>query len=104
MPYVVPKLVAHLLSRSGGVDVVVPIVRGYVEPLCAAYRCTCLRSIEELIECGVLKVSGLYQLVNVHEVGESQVRQHDPELRSFVNLNGPVAIRSTQQRSHRQYR
>jgi molybdopterin-guanine dinucleotide biosynthesis protein A len=104
MPYVEPSLVAHLLSRSEGVDVVVPIVRSYYEPLCAVYRRTCLEPIEKLIERGVLKVSGLYQLVNVHEVGENQVRRHDPELRSFVNLNGPVAIRSTQQRSHRQSR
>jgi molybdopterin-guanine dinucleotide biosynthesis protein A len=87
MPYVVPKLVEHLLSRSGGVDVVVPVVRGYVEPLCAVYRRRCIGPIERLIERGVLKVSELYPLVEVREVGEHPIRRHDPHLQSFVNLN-----------------
>ena len=104
MPYVVPKLVEHLLSRSGGVDAVVPVVRGYYEPLCAVYRRTCLGPIEKLIERGVLKVSELYDLVCVRAIAEEQVREYDPKLRSFVNLNGPAAIRLAPQRRHRQYR
>ena len=87
MPYVEPSLVEYLLSRSEDFDVVVPIVRGYYEPLCAVYRKTCLQAIEDLIDRGVLKVSELYSLVDIHEVCEKQIQQHDPELRSFVNLN-----------------
>jgi molybdopterin-guanine dinucleotide biosynthesis protein A len=97
MPYVEPKLVEHLLGRSEGVHVVVPIVRGYFEPLCAVYRKTCLRPIEQLIDSGILKVSELYPLVNVCKVGEDQVRHHDPELRSFVNLNVPAEIKEVAQ-------
>ncbi|MBU0595510.1 molybdenum cofactor guanylyltransferase, partial [Candidatus Bipolaricaulota bacterium] len=41
MPTVEPSLVAHLLDQSSGFDVVVPVVRGYYEPLCAVYRRTC---------------------------------------------------------------
>ncbi len=89
MPYVEPSLVEYLLSQLEGVDVVVPVVRGYYEPLCAAYRTTCLPPIERLIERGVLKVSELYSLVELREIGEDRIRQHDPELRSFVNLNVP---------------
>jgi len=100
MPYVEPSLVEYLLGQSEGVDVVVPVVRGYYEPLCAAYRRTCLAAIEGLIESGVLKVSELYPLVEVQEVREEQIRQHDPELRSFVNLNMSDEIELVSQPRH----
>jgi molybdopterin-guanine dinucleotide biosynthesis protein A len=89
MPYVKPSLVEFLLSLAEGVDVVVPVVRGYFEPLCALYRKTCLGAIEQLIMGGALKVSKLYSLVELREIGEDGIRQHDLELRSFVNLNVP---------------
>lgn len=92
MPYVEPSLLTCLLDRADGVDVVVPVVRGYYEPLFAVYRTTCLQPIERMIERGTLKVSELYPLVDVHEVDEVEVRLHDPRLRSFANLNVPAEI------------
>lgn len=90
MPYVAPALVEYLLSCAAGIDIVVPVVRGYYEPLCGAYRRTCLEPAEELIDRGVLKVSDLYHLVEVQEVAERQIQQYDPELQAFVNLNVPA--------------
>jgi len=95
MPHVEPALVEFLLTQAEGVDAVVPVVRGYHEPLCAVYRRSCIASIEDLIERGILKVSALYALVNVQEADEEQVRLHDPQLRSFVNLNVPMQIKAS---------
>jgi molybdopterin-guanine dinucleotide biosynthesis protein A len=92
MPHVEPTLVECLLEAAADCDVVVPVVRGHVEPLCAVYRRSCLKAIEELIERATLKVSRLYDLVCVRKVGELQVRLHDPELRSVANLNVPSQI------------
>ena len=92
MPYVEPALVEYLLVQAEGADVVVPVVRGYYEPLCAVYRKTCLESIERLIEEGSLKVSNLFELIRLGEVSEEQILQHDPELQSFVNVNAPTEI------------
>lgn len=100
MPHVEPSLAEYLLSQAGGVDVVVPVVRGYHEPLCTVYRKTCLAAIEKLIEGGTLKVSELYPLVNVHEVNEEETQQQDPEFRSFVNLNAPEGIESVPHPQH----
>jgi molybdopterin-guanine dinucleotide biosynthesis protein A len=97
MPYVKPALVEFLLSQAEGVDVVVPVVRGYYEPLCAVYRKTCLAAIKGLIERGVLKVSELYPLVEAREVGEREALQYDPQLRSFANLNVPTEIETAGQ-------
>ncbi|MFC2078102.1 molybdenum cofactor guanylyltransferase [Candidatus Bipolaricaulota bacterium] len=89
MPYVEPKLVEFLLSQAEGFDVVVPVVRGYYEPLCSAYRRTCLEPIERLITQGVLKVTTFYTHVRAHAIPETQFGQFDSELRSFANLNAP---------------
>jgi len=87
MPHVEPALVEFLLTQAKGVDAVVPVVRGYYEPLCAVYRRSCIGPIEDLIERGVLKVSELYERVNIRKIPEKQVRERDVEFRSFVNLN-----------------
>ena len=42
MPYVEPSLVVFLLSHEERADVIVPVVSGYYEPLCAVYQKTCL--------------------------------------------------------------
>jgi len=90
MPYVASTLVSHLLALcSPGVDVVVPLIGSYYEPLSAVYRTTCLNSIEALIERGSLKITPLYEEVHIREVGERELRLIDPKLRSFVNLNTP---------------
>jgi molybdopterin-guanine dinucleotide biosynthesis protein A len=92
MPYVEPALVEFLLSQADGVDAVVPVVRGYYEPLCAVYRRRCLGSIERLIEAGTLKVSALYERVGLHEANEEQILRRDLDLRSFVNVNMATEI------------
>ena len=87
MPHVEPTLVEFLLEQAAEADVVVPVVRGYYEPLCAVYRRSCITSIEDLIERGVLKVSAPYGRVRLREIAEPPIRQHVPDLRSFVNLD-----------------
>ena len=90
MPYIASALVSHLLALcSQDVDVVVPVIGGYYEPLSAVYRTTCTNAIEALIARGSLKITPLYAHVRVREVGEQELRPIDPGLRSFVNLNTP---------------
>jgi len=90
MPYVKSGLVFHLLAAAADVDVVVPVIRGYYEPLCAVYRTTCLRPIARSIEGGIMKIIHFYPEVRVREITEQEIREFDPNLRSFVNLNTPT--------------
>ena len=89
MPHVERSLVSHLLSLAADADIVVPIIRAYNEPLCAVYRTTCLHPIARSIEAGILKIIHFYSEVRVREIPEHEIRQFDPALRSFVNLNTP---------------
>ncbi len=94
MPFVVPKLVKYLVSIIRGEDVIVPVVRGFYEPLLAVYSKGILDTIEERIRSNNLKISSLYDSVYVREVPESKVREKDPMLFSFLNLNTPEDISS----------
>ena len=92
MPHVERALVSHMLRLAADIDadIVVPIIREYNEPLCAVYRTTCLSPIERSIEAGILKISHFYSKVRVCEILEQEIREFDPDLRSFVNLNTPA--------------
>jgi len=93
MPFVVPELVSHLISLcSPAVDAVVPIVRGYYEPLFAVYRKSSIPGIHRALERGNLKVSGIFDTLRVHTVEEQEILSFDPELTSFINLNTPDQI------------
>ena len=89
MPFVRSSLVEHILSRSSGADVCVPIVNGYYEPLCAAYRRTAIPAIAEAIGRGTLKVTAPYDDLNPRTISEDELRRFDRDLVSFTNLNVP---------------
>jgi len=89
MPFVKSALVSHLISYAGDVDVVVPVVNGYYEPLCAVYCKRSIPVIKELLDRNVLKVTEIYPQLVVREVPEQRLRAFDPELSSFINLNTP---------------
>ena len=95
MPFVKPGLIRLLTSRKDDTnDVVIPVVRGYLEPLCAIYSCTTSDSIEQYLDSGGRKVTGFFQTVRITEIQESEVRLFDPSLKSFTNLNTPNDYRN----------
>ena len=93
MPFVNKNLVKYMLKITGDYDVVVPVVRGYFEPLHAVYTKNIINVIEEEIERGNFKVTSFYKRVNVKEIPENIVRKYDPELMSFINLNTPKDLK-----------
>ena len=88
MPFIVPELVIHLLSIDAA-DVVVPIVRGHYEPLCAVYRKSALPAIRWALDHGDMRVTGVYSALHVRTIPAVELRRFDPNLSSFINLNTP---------------
>jgi molybdopterin-guanine dinucleotide biosynthesis protein A len=93
MPFVKTPLVRHILAQSNSVDVCVPIVNGYYEPLCASYRQTAIPAIRQAINRDTLKLTSIYKHLEVLAIPEKQVRRFDPALTSFINLNVPRQLK-----------
>lgn len=89
MPLLKPELIALLAGEIDGSWVIVPQVCGYLEPLPAIYAKRCLPAIERLISSGRPKLQGLCELVPSKIIPEARLREVDPQLESFLNLNVP---------------
>ena len=89
MPFLSAPLLAHMAGLRGGVDAVVPVVDGRPEPTHALYAARCLPAIEAKLRAGQLKISGFFDDVAVRYVPEDEIREFDPELLSFFNINRP---------------
>jgi len=94
MPFLSVRLLSHLVSLSSELDVVVPRIDAYPEPLHAVYGHGCLAAIEPRLKAGQLKIIGFYADARVRYVDEPELRGFDPELRSFRNVNTPELVRA----------
>ena len=63
--------------------------RRAIQPLSAIYSRRCLEPIADQLAEGKLKVSHFFSKVKVKKVPEISLRQVDPELKSFFNINTP---------------
>lgn len=78
------------LFEAKPVDLVIPRTASGFEPFYAFYRkSTCLPLVEEAIKSGKRKMISWHENAVVHPVCEQQLREFDPELISFANINTP---------------
>jgi len=89
MPRLKPELLALLAREIDGSWLIIPQVRGYLEPLPAIYSKRCLPTVEQLLSSGKPKLQELGELVPTKIVPEGELRKADPKLESFFNLNVP---------------
>ena len=94
MPFVNPDVFRLLLSKREGADAVVPVVDGRPEPVHAAYSRRCLEPMRDKILANRLKISGFFEDVRVRYVEESEIRERDPDLLSFFNINTESDLRT----------
>jgi len=87
MPFLDPALLRYLATLAPGFDLVVPRVKGMVEPLHAIYSKNCLAVIEQLLSRNELQIARLFSLVKTRYVGEIEVGRFDPGYLSFFNIN-----------------
>ena len=87
MPFPSPRLYRALLANRDDNDAVVPVVESRPEPIHAAYSRVCLEPIREKLAADRLKISGFFEDVRVCYFTEDRVREIDPDLLSFFNIN-----------------
>ena len=90
MPFLQPALVRCLLQKMAPRwDVLIPKTQYGFEPLMAIYSKRCLTAIEDHLKQQRYQIQGLFAQLNVKTIEEDQLRQHDPDLISFFNINSP---------------
>jgi molybdopterin-guanine dinucleotide biosynthesis protein A len=97
-PFIKPELVQLLISQARpGTDAVIPETANGLEPLCAVYSKSCMKTIESHIQQEKLKIQRVFQESRINRISEARVRKADPDLVSFVNINTPedlMAVKS----------
>ncbi|HEX5364011.1 MAG TPA: NTP transferase domain-containing protein, partial [Gallionella sp.] len=93
MPFVAPALLEYLAGRRAGYQAVVPVVQGCPQPLAAFYAGSCLESVREILAGdGKHSLRALLERLDVCYVDEAQLLEHDPQLRSFFDLDTPEDV------------
>lgn len=97
VPLLHPRFVRHVLDRLGDdVDVVLPEIGGYRQPLSAAYKVDLLGTVEELIAADQMRPAFLFARCRVMHLsgeamlGDPALARLDPGLESVSNLNEPT--------------
>ncbi|HEU5229788.1 MAG TPA: molybdenum cofactor guanylyltransferase [Ktedonobacteraceae bacterium] len=92
MPFVQPAVVSCLLAHAPDDALLVPMVQGVAQVLLAVYPRTIIPVIEERLREGRRDPRSLLTVAKVRYIEEAQLREYDPQLRSFVNVNTPQEL------------
>ena len=96
-PFLKKELVEILLeSIDRKTDFVLPETSAGLEPLCAVYSKKCLAPIERCLESSKLKIQRCLQHVRIKKIPEKRLREMDPDLVSFFNINTPDDLMKAQ--------
>lgn len=96
MPFINEKLIRYMVEKhrtecaeqgAGNCDAVIPVFRGYPEPLFGIYTKRAAESMESLIRNGQRSLADMLAHLRVKYIAEQEVRAVDPEGESFVNIN-----------------
>lgn len=89
MPFVTQELVARLATFRVGQQAVVPMVGGYPQSLAAFYAASALETMRASLAQGDRSLRGMLAKLEVRYVSEAELREVDPQLRSFFDLDTP---------------
>ena len=101
MPFLHPAFIRRVLdvaaqSMGTGTDVVLPVARGYKQPLAAAYRVSLAETAERLVIQDRLRPAFLFGECRVEMLDEAALKRDplltalDPDLDSVLNVNTPA--------------
>jgi len=105
VPLVHPAFVSAVAAAlDESVDVALPMVHGYPQPLAAVYRVTLRPLVDELLTADRLRPAFLFERCRVRRLDEQalladrRLASTDPDLLSVLNVNEPADIEAARAR------
>jgi molybdenum cofactor guanylyltransferase len=105
LPFLHPAYVRRVLRGFvDGVDVVMPVARGFRQPLAAVYRTGLAALVADLLGQGDLRPGMLFKHCTVTQLDDAAllddvaIASYDPQLESVVNVNTPDEYRAARDR------
>ncbi|BCK88631.1 putative molybdenum cofactor guanylyltransferase [Sideroxyarcus emersonii] len=98
MPFVTREIVLHLAALRGGYQAVVPVVGGHLQPLAAFYAAGARDAMRASLAAGDRSLRGALEKLDVRYVDEAELRDADPQLRSFFDLDTPQDLQAARER------
>jgi len=94
MPFLDPDTIRHFIGLKSEGDVVMAKLQNGFHPMHALYHRNCLPIMESLIHAQDLKIHRLadHPALRVRVVMPEELRQLDPQGRSFYNVNTPADL------------
>jgi len=87
-PFLKKEMVETLVGAiEPRISVVVPETSKGTEQLCAVYAKTCLSLMEQQLREEIFQIKRMFRKVRVKKIPEPILRESDPELISFFNIN-----------------
>ena len=89
-PFLKRELVETLVEQiENNTDIIMPETAAGFEPLCAIYSKRCLKQDEQHLKENKFKIQWAFRGHRIKYIPENVLRQKDPELISFFNINTP---------------
>lgn len=97
-PFLRKEIVETILEGiDDNIDIVMPETSAGREPLCAAYSKRCLNLAEQHLKQQKLKIQLAFRKCRIKTISEKKLRDKDPELLSFFNINTPEDLEHARQ-------
>jgi molybdopterin-guanine dinucleotide biosynthesis protein A len=87
LPLLRLEVACALCTMLDDYDAVIPDIGGQPQPLCAVYRRSAGALIKRQLASGERRLTQIAAALRAHRPGEPELRQFDPDLRSFLNVN-----------------
>jgi molybdopterin-guanine dinucleotide biosynthesis protein A len=89
-PFIKTTLIETVLEATHPpAGATMPATSAGLEPLCAVYAKKCLSLVERHITRNQMKIQRVFGKKRIREISEKKLRQADPDLVSFFNINRP---------------
>jgi molybdopterin-guanine dinucleotide biosynthesis protein A len=89
LPLLRAEVARALHGMLNGYDGVIPNLDAKPQPLCAVYRRSVAAWIEKQLAAGERRLTRITAQIRAYRPGDRQLREIDPDLHSFINVNAP---------------